>query len=219
MRLHHLWLFGYNRLAYCVAVEVVALNLEDFKNSPAGRINKVGQGTASYWAFVPNPLPPALELDDEAIQLSSEAALMLGRLDGLGNALPNPHLLVNPFIRREAVLSSRIEGTQASIADLYAYEAGQLPLPGMSPVPESDVREVLNYVHALEYGIERLESLPLSLRFMLELHEHLMRGVRGDQATPGEFRRSQNWIGPAGATLNQATYVPPPAHCRRGRDG
>ena len=187
------------------------MNLEDFKNSPSGRVIKCGQGNAAYWAFVPNPLPPAFELDDEAIQLSNEASLELGRLDGLGNALPNPHLLVNPFIRREAVLSSRIEGTQASIADLYAYEAGQLPLPGMPPVPESDVREVLNYVHALEYGIERLESLPLSLRFMLELHEHLMRGVRGDQATPGEFRRSQNWIGRAGATLNQATYVPPPA--------
>ncbi len=187
------------------------MNLDDFKNSKSGRVIRVGQGDAVYWAYVPSPLPPELALDDEAIQLSSEASLMLGRLDGLGNALPNPHLLVNPFIRREAVLSSRIEGTQASIADLYAYEAGQLPLLGMSPVPESDVREVLNYVHALEYGIERLESLPLSLRFMLELHEHLMRGVRGDQATPGEFRRSQNWIGRPGATLNNATYVPPPA--------
>jgi Fic family protein len=188
-----------------------ALNIEDFKHSRSGRLIKGGQGTAAYWAFVPDPLPPELELDDEAIQLSSEASLVLGRLDGLGSALPNPHLLVNPFIRREAVLSSRIEGTQASIADLYAYEAGQLPLPGLPPVPESDVREVLNYVHALEYGVERLESLPLSLRFMLELHEHLMRGIRGDQATPGEFRRSQNWIGRAGATLNDATYVPPPA--------
>ncbi len=181
------------------------MNLDDFKNSTSGRTLKVGQSEAAYWAFVPDPLPPELELDDETIQLSNEASLVLGRLDGLGNALTNPHLLINPFIRREAVLSSRIEGTQASIADLYAYEAGQQP-----QVPEADVREVLNYVHALEYGLERLESLPISLRFMLELHERLMRGVRSDQATPGEFRRSQNWIGRPGATLNDATYVPPP---------
>lgn len=186
------------------------MNLEDFKNSPSGRISKMGQGAAGYWAFVPDSLPPVLALDDEAIQLSNEASLMLGRLDGQGTGMSNPHLLINPFIRREAVLSSRIEGIQASIADLYAYEAGQLPLPGMQHVPESDVREVLNYVHALEYGLERLSTLPLSLRFMLELHERLMRGVCGDQATPGEFRRSQNWIGRPDATLNDATYVPPP---------
>jgi Fic family protein len=132
-------------------------------------------------------------------------------LAGLGSTIANPHLFIRPFIRKEAVLSSRIEGTQADISDLYAYEAGQLPLPGFKATPpEADVREVLNYVHALEYGVERLQTLPVSLRLFRELHERLMAGVRGDHATPGEFRRSQNWIGPPGCTLRDASYVPPP---------
>jgi Fic family protein len=134
-----------------------------------------------------------------------------GELAGLGRALPNPHLLIAPLVRREAVLSSRIEGTQTDLADLYAYEAGQLALPGLRPAPpESDVREVLNYVRALEFGLERVHSLPVSLRLARELHARLMEGVRGGRATPGEFRRSQNWIGPPGCTLNEADYVPPP---------
>jgi Fic family protein len=109
------------------------------------------------------------------------------------------------------VLSSRIEGTQANITDLYAYEASQLPLPGLEPAPpESDVREVLNYVRALEYGLERLNTLPVSLRLIRELHERLMTGVRGEHAAPGEFRRTQNWIGPGNRTLNEAPFVPPP---------
>jgi Fic family protein len=125
--------------------------------------------------------------------------------------MPNPHLLIGPFMRREAVLSSRIEGTQADIVDLYAYEVGQLPLPGMElPPSEGDVREVLNYVHALEYGLERLNTLPVSLRLIRELHDRLLTGVRGEHATPGEFRRRQNWIGRPGCTLNEATFVPPP---------
>ena len=127
--------------------------------------------------------------------------------------MPNPHLLIQPFIRREAVLSSRIEGTQADVADLYAYEAGQLLFRGMRgpQASENDVREVLNYVHALEYGLERIKEFPLSLRFLRELHEHLMAGVRGEHLTPGEFRRSQNWIGGLGVGLRYATFVPPPA--------
>jgi Fic family protein len=127
--------------------------------------------------------------------------------------MPNPHLLIGPFMRREAVLSSRIEGTQADITDLYAYEAGQLPIAGLERAPaEADVREVLNYVRALEYGLERLSTLPVSLRLIRELHERLMRGVRGEHATPGEFRRSQNWIGPPGLSLGDAEFVPPPVH-------
>jgi Fic family protein len=119
---------------------------------------------------------------------------------------------VGPFIRREAVLSSRIEGTETDIADLYGYEAGQLPLPGLGRpgVSELDAREVLNYVRALEYGLERLDTLPASLRLMRELHERLMEGVHGERATLGEFRRSQNWIGRPRCTLNEADFVPPP---------
>jgi Fic family protein len=136
----------------------------------------------------------------------SEADRALGELAGLGRAVPNPHLLIRPFVRREAVLSSRIEGTQASLSELYAYEAVQ---PALSE-PTPDVREVYNYVRALEYGLERLASLPLSLRLIRELHALLMEGVRGERQTPGEFRRLQNWIGPPGSTPENAPYVPPP---------
>ena len=187
------------------------MNPERYRNSPAGRLVKVGQGKAAYWAFVPNPLPPKLTLDLPLLQTLSAADRALGELAGLGRTISNPHLLIRPFIRREAVLSSRIEGTQADVADLYAYEAGQLTLPGMEPhPPESDIREVLNYVHALEYGLKRLDTLPVSTRLFRELHERLMQGVRGEKMTPGEFRRTQNWIGRPGCTLDEAEYVPPP---------
>ena len=135
----------------------------------------------------------------------SEADRAVGRLAGEGRRLPNPHLLIRPFVRKEAVLSSRIEGTQATLGELLAAEAGV----AVDRSPE-DLREVANYVVALEYGLERQDTLPISLHLVRELHERLMRGVRGDVATPGEFRRSQNWIGPPGCTLNDATYVPPP---------
>jgi len=142
---------------------------------------------------------------------SADAAYALGELAALGRTIANPHLLIGPFVRREAVLSSRIEGTQADIADLYAYEAGQMVFPqGAAAHAVDDVREVANYVAALEYGLTRLQSLPVSLRLIRELHERLMHGVRGEHATPGEFRRSQNWIGRPGCSLNGAEYVPPP---------
>jgi Fic family protein len=156
---------------------------------------------------VPDPLPPKLQWTPDLVADLSKADRSLGELAGLGRVLPNPHILIAPFIRREAVLSSQIEGTQASLSDLYAYEAVQLSLFDQS----SDVREVHNYVRALEYGMERLSTLPLSLRLIRELHERLMEGVRGEHQTPGEFRRSQNWIGPPGCTLNEATFIPPPA--------
>lgn len=183
---------------------------ERFRYSTAGRVIHVGQGEAAYWAFIPHPLPPEIPPDWELTRHISEADRALSELAGLGRTMPNPHLLIGPFVRREAVLSSQIEGTRANIADLYAYEAGQLPLPGLEAPPESDVREVQNYVHALEYGLQRVKTLPVSLRLIREIHEKLLAGVRGEHAAPGEFRRSQNWIGPPGCTLNQATYVPPP---------
>jgi len=126
--------------------------------------------------------------------------------------LSNPHLLIGPFLRHEAVLSSRIEGTQTDIPHLYAYEAGQLALPGFEPTPPEadDVREVVNYVRALEFGLQRIQEFPLSLRLLRELHERLLQGVRGETATPGEFRCTQNWIGAPGCTLNEAYFVPVP---------
>ncbi len=186
------------------------MNLDDFKQ-PAGKLVRAGQGDAAYRAFVPSPLPPRLDWDGELVRALSSADRALGELSGLGRSLPNPHLLIGPFLRREAVLSSRIEGTEADITDLYVYEAGQLPLPGMKPASsKSDVQEVLNYVRALEYGLERLDQLPVSLRLIREIHEKLLNGVRGGKASPGEFRHSQNWIGAPNCTLNEAAYVPPP---------
>lgn len=160
---------------------------------------------SGYTAFVPNPLPPRLQWAPELVRALSDADRLVGRLAGEGGRLPNPHLLLRPFVRREAVLSSRIEGTQATLGELLAAEAGATV--ERSP---ADLREVSNYVTALEYGVRRLKKLPLSLRLIREMHAKLMAGVRGDHATPGEFRRSQNWIGPAGCTLANATYVPPP---------
>lgn len=163
------------------------------------------RAAGGYTAFVPDPLPPALAWTPGLVRALSDADRLIGRLGGEGGRLPNPHLLIRPFVRREAVLSSKIEGTQATIGELLAAEAGAAV--ERSP---ADLREVGNYVVALEHGIKRLKTLPLSLRLVTELHERLMRGVRGGRATPGEFRRSQNWIGPPGCTLANATYVPPP---------
>ena len=121
-----------------------------FRRNPSGRIVQTGQGDAAYWSFIPQPLPPRLDIDLGLLRVLSDADRALGELAGLGRMLPNPRLLISPFIRREAVSSSRIEGTQADVFDLYAYEAGQLAFPGFKPAaPESDVREVINYVHAL----------------------------------------------------------------------
>ena len=155
--------------------------------------------------FVPDPLPPQFSWTDRLVRCLSDADRLVGELAGQGAQLPNPHILIRPFVRREAVLSSKIEGTQATLGELLAAEAGA----AVDRSPE-DLREVGNYVVALEYGVKRLKSLPLSLRLIRDLHAKLMKGVRGDRATPGEFRKVQNWIGPPGCTQANATYVPPP---------
>lgn len=179
------------------------MNRKDIVSTLSGRVVDVPQG---YCAFVPAPLPPAINYDAELVRLLSRADAALSELSGLGRILPNPHLLIAPWVRREAVLSSRIEGTRASLSDLLIDELAE------KRSADQDLLEVRNYVTALEYGIKRLESLPLSLRLTRELHERLMTGVRGDKATPGEFRKSQNWIGPAGSTPVTAAYVPPPVN-------
>jgi Fic family protein len=174
----------------------------DFTERKSGRLIKHERG---YWAFVPSPLPPEIPLTWELASEVSAADRGLSTLAGIGRTLPNPYLLIRSFMNREAVLSSRIEGTRASLSDLYFFEASDAP-----PAPTSDVREVRNYVLALEYGRQRLATLPVSLRLLKEIHEKLMDGIGGPQLTPGEFRRSQNWIGPAGCSLANATFVPPP---------
>lgn len=172
------------------------------KVKPSGRYLRCPGG---YMAFIPDPLPPKLTWTPELTRALSDADRLIGKLAGEGIRLPNPHFLIRPFVRREAVLSSQIEGTQSSLGELLAAEAGA----AVERSPE-DLREVGNYVVALEYGIRRLESLPLSLRLTRELHERLMKGIHGGHSTPGQFRRSQNWIGPPGCTLMNAVYVPPP---------
>lgn len=169
---------------------------------PPGRIVRSPNGLG---AFVPDPLPPAISWTPSLVRALSDADRAVGGLAGEGRRLPNPHLLIRPFVRREAVLSSRIEGTQATLGEVLAAEAGSV----VERSPD-DLREVANYVVAVEHGIERLKTLPLSLRLIRELHERLMAGVRGDQAAPGEFRKTQNWIGPPGSAPENASYIPPP---------
>lgn len=163
--------------------------------------------STGYEAFLPAPLPPdpPLLLDEEAISLLSQADQAIGRLDGASQTLPNPDLFVAMYVRREAVESSAIEGTQSTLQDVLAFELD----PSHQGLPD-DVEEVVNYVRAMNYGLNRLSSLPLSLRLIREIHSELMTGVRGHNRGPGEFRKTQNWIGPAGATLQSATFVPPP---------
>jgi Fic family protein len=177
------------------------VNPIDFRAPEAGQVITTLTG---YAAFVPAPLPPRIAYTAELVRSLSRADAALGELAGLGRQVPNPELLIASYVRREAVLSSRIEGTQASLDDLLRDEAGE------AVGDPADVREVRNYVAALNHGIARLPKFPLSLRLVRELHAILMRGVRGDRATPGEFRRSQNWIGSSGSTLATAAYVPPP---------
>jgi Fic family protein len=163
--------------------------------------------TSGYRAFMPAPLPPdpALDLSGELQGQLSAADRALGRLDGSVLTLPNPNLFVFMYVRKEAVLSSQIEGTQSSLQDLLAAEA-QL----FDPSLPRDVDEVVNYVRAMNYGLERLARLPVSVRLIREIHTELMQGVRGGRLQPGELRTSQNWIGPAGSTLSTASFVPPP---------
>ena len=175
----------------------------DFSNQAPG---KVIRALKDYEAFTPDPLPPDSDWTNKLLAALSQADRSLARLAEVGNSFPVPHVVVRSFIRKEAVLSSQIEGTLTTFQELLSFEAGQLSL--FRDI--KDTREVHNYVQAIDYGLERLETFPLSLRLIREIHAILMQGVRGERMTPGEVRRSQNWIGRPGATLEKARYVPPP---------
>jgi Fic family protein len=164
---------------------------------------------SGYRAFIPNPLPPIpkILIDDEILQLLSQADRALGRLDGSTDALPNPDLFVFMYVRKEAVLSSQIEGTQASLIEILEYESHIVELD-----QTQDITEVINYIAAINYGLESLKELPVSLRLIRNIHKELMKKGRGSEKEPGEFRRSQNWIGAGGCSLKDATYVPPPPY-------
>ena len=179
------------------------------KTARAGRYVKQGFGAWTYRAFVPAPLPPdpPINLDNELTRLLSDADRASGRLDGVASVLPNPDLFVAMYVRQEAVLSSQIEGTQSTLEDVLEFEA-----QGRSIDNPSDVEEVVNYIAAMNHGLRRLHELPLSLRLIREIHGKLLQGVRGQARQPGDFRTSQNWIGPAGCTLADAEFVPPAPH-------
>ncbi len=179
------------------------MNPQDFHSSQAGRVILTSKG---YYAFIPNRLPPEIEWSSSLVFSLAEAERELGSLAAVIGQFPFPRLLIQPFVRSEAVISSRIEGTRASLVDLLTYETEQLSFFEKT----DDVREVFNYVRAVDYGLDRLKTLPVSLRLIRELHEKLMENVRGGKLTPGEFRRTQNWIGPVGSTVATASFVPPP---------
>ena len=160
-----------------------------------------------YRAFIPKPLSPRppIRYAEELQSLLSEGDRSLARLDGVITVLPNPDLFIAMYVKKEALLSSQIEGTQASLEGILEFEADLTPRDDIA-----DVREVVNYIKALDYGIRRLTDLPMSLRLIREIHRILLEGTRGSRRNPGEFRKSQNWIGPPGVPLSEAIFIPPP---------
>ncbi len=182
------------------------MNSRSNKETRAGHYIKQSGG---FYAFIPNKLPPdpPIVIDEDMWSLLSQADRALGRLDGTTETLPNPDLFVLMYVRKEAVLSSQIEGTQASLMDVLEYEAKALRAG-----KAGDVEEVINYVSAMNYGLDRLKDLPVSLRLIREIHEKLLSGVRGGERNAGQFRTSQNWIGSAGVPISEASFVPPPPH-------
>lgn len=177
------------------------MRLDSCLQTDFGGARRTG-GRHGYVAYFPAPIPRAIDLGSTTIALLADAEAALGRLAGVGDLLPNPHLLIRPYVLREAVFSTRIEGTRASMADVFELEAG-------GGEPNADVEEVLGYVDALGWGLDQSE-LPLSVRLMREMHRRLMAGVRGRDRMPGELRTSQNWIGAPGSTIETAEFVPPP---------
>jgi Fic family protein len=173
-----------------------------YADTAFGRARRTS-GPHGYTAYHPNPIPRTIAISPANLMRLADAEAALGRLAGAGRLLPQPHLLVGPYLRREAVASTRIEGTQASLAEVFDAEASDLPLG-------PDVEEVINYVQAMEEGLRRLHSLPVSTRLIREMHAVILAGVRGRERQPGELRTTQNWIGPPGATIETATFVPPP---------
>ncbi|MGL5264466.1 MAG: Fic family protein, partial [Candidatus Rhabdochlamydia sp.] len=161
---------------------------------------------SGYKAFIPSPLPPIppIKMDKSLDQLLSDANVALGSLDAMGHLLPNVGHIIAMYVRKEALLSSQIEGTQASLDDVFAHES-HLSIKNIH-----DVEEVINYIKALNHGLRRLEEFPMSIRLIKEIHSILLSDTRGREKTPGEFKRSQNWIGPAGSTLKNASFIPPP---------
>lgn len=178
------------------------MELSDYANTNFGAARRI-PGRHGYVAYFPATIPRTLELPAAIIRLLADTEASLGRLAGVGQLVPNPYLLIRPYLMREALSSARIEGTQASLADVFEARATGEP-------PNADVEEVLSYIDALEWGLRQLGELPLGVRLIRELHRRLLAGVRGRERMPGEFRRTQNWVGASGSTIENARFVPPP---------
>ncbi|MDX8430632.1 MAG: Fic family protein [Candidatus Algichlamydia australiensis] len=161
---------------------------------------------SGYKSFIPNSLPPnpRIKIENDIHHLLTDANIAIGKIDTMGYLVPNLDLIIAMYVRKEALLSSQIEGTQASLEDIFEYE-NHVPVKNIE-----DVKEVVNYIKALNYGMERLTEFPMSIRLIKEIHKILLSGTRGQEKIPGEFRRSQNWIGPQGSTIANASFVPPP---------
>jgi Fic family protein len=179
-----------------------AVEQDRYAATPFGEPRRTA-GRFGYVAYFPAAIPRSVELPRRSVRLLGEAEAALGRLDGVGRLLPNPYLLTRPYLLREAISSTWIEGTRASMADIYEVDAA-------GGVPSPDVEEVLGYVDAMRWAIDQLDTLPLSTRLLREMHRRLMAGVRGRERTPGELRTTQNWIGAPGSTIETARFVPPP---------
>lgn len=174
----------------------------DYASTPFGKPRRT-LGRHGYVAYFPEPIPRAIELPTPTVRLLADAEASLGKLAGVGQLVPNPHLLIRPYLLREALSSARIEGTQASLADVFEVQAS-------GEAPNADVEEVLNYIDALEWGLGQLGKLPLGVRLIRDMHRRLLSGVRGRERTPGKFRTTQNWVGESGSTVETARFVPPP---------
>ncbi len=168
--------------------------------------------SSGYKAFIPSPLPPVppIKIDKDLNQLLISANIALGSLNTMGHLLPNVDHIIAMYVRKEALLSSQIEGTQASLDDVFAHE-NHLSIKNVQ-----DVEEVVNYIKALNHGLKRLKEFPMSIRLIKEIHSILLSDTRGQEKNPGEFKRSQNWIGPAGSTLKNASFIPPPPEAIHG---
>lgn len=178
------------------------MRLEDYSTTLFGEARRT-PGRHGYVAYFPALIPRSISLPAPTIRLLADAEAALGTLSGVGQLVPNPYLLIRPYLLREALASTRIEGTQASLFDVLEMEA-------TGEAPNADVEEVLNYIEALEWGLAQIDRLPLSVRLLRELHRRLLAGVRGRERMPGEFRTSQNWIGAGNSTIETARFVPPP---------
>jgi Fic family protein len=184
------------------------MDIKEFVKNFPGKLKETKGTTpeSKVFAFIPDKLPPKLEYDLELTNLLAQAESSLGKLSSAGRFLPNPHLLISPYLKQEAVLSSKIEGTQASLSDYFIYEAIKKEIR-----KDIGLKEIENYVEAATQALESLKKEKISIRLIQDMHKILVRGVRGDKLIPGEIRGTQNWIGPEGCKIEDATFVPPTA--------